>query len=122
MAYDEALANRIRSALAGRPGLSEMKMFGGIAFMDRGNMCCGIVGQDLVVRVGADGHGAALAEPHARPMDFNHRPMRGMVYIAPPGTAGDAGLAAWLDRGLRFTATLPAKAAAPRPSRSKPGR
>ena len=87
MAYDEALAERIRALLAGRDAVTERKMFGGIAFMVGGNMACGVIHDDLMVRVGPDAHDAALAEPHARPMDFAHRPMRGMVYVDPDGVA-----------------------------------
>jgi TfoX/Sxy family transcriptional regulator of competence genes len=109
MAYDEALAERIRGALAGRDGLTERKMFGGIAFMLNGNMACGIVGDDLMVRVGADGHDDALAQPHARPMDFAGRPMRGMIYVAPAGIEADANLQRWVDRGAAFAGSLPPK-------------
>ena len=109
MAYDEVLAERVRRALAGRNDLSEKKMFGGIAFMLRGNMCCGIVRNDLMVRVGPERHEEALAEPHARPMDFTGRPMRGMVYVTPEGCRTDEALKRWVEQGLNFAATLPAK-------------
>ena len=109
MAYDEELAERIRRALAGRQGVSEKKMFGGIAFMLRGNMCCGIVGDELMVRVGPGRFQEALAEPHARPMDFTGRPMRGMVYVTPEGCRTDEALKRWVEQGLNFAATLPPK-------------
>ena len=109
MAYDEELAERIRRALAGRQGVSEKKMFGGIAFMLRGNMFCGIVRDDLMVRVGLERHEEALAQPHARPMDFTGRPMRGMVYVGPEGCRTDEALKRWVEQGLNFAATLPAK-------------
>ena len=109
MAYDEELAERIRRALAGRQGVSEKKMFGGIAFMLRGNMCCGIVRDDLMVRVGPERYEEALARPHARPMDFTGRPMRGMVYVTPEGCRTDEALKRWVEQGLNFAATLPAK-------------
>ena len=109
MAYDERLAERIRRALAVREGMTEKKMFGGIAFMLRGNMCCGIVRDDLMIRVGPERHEEALAQPHARPMDFTGRPMRGMVYVGPEGLRSDADLNAWLRRGVEFTETLPPK-------------
>ena len=109
MAYDEELAERIRRALAGRQGVSEKKMFGGIAFMLRGYMCCGIVGDELMVRVGPGRFQEALAEPHARPMDFTGRPMRGMVYVTPEGCRTDEALKRWVEQGLNFAATLPAK-------------
>ncbi len=109
MAYDEQLAERIRVALARHPGLTERKMFGGIAFMLNGNMCCGIVKDDLMVRVGPQAHDEALAQPHARPMDFAGRPMKGMVYVGPAGLRSDSALAAWVQRGVDFAATLPPK-------------
>ena len=109
MAYDEVLAERVRRALTGRADLSERKMFGGIAFMLRGNMCCGIVRNDLMVRVGPERHEEALAQPHARPMDFTGRPMRGMVYVTPEGCRTDEALKRWVEQGLNFAATLPAK-------------
>jgi TfoX/Sxy family transcriptional regulator of competence genes len=109
MAYDEKLAERVRRVLAGHDGLSERKMFGGTAFMLRGHMCCGVMGDDLVVRVGADQHEAALSEPHARHMDFTGRPMRGMVYVGPGGYETDEALLEWITRGVEFVASLPAK-------------
>jgi hypothetical protein len=84
-------------------------MFGGLAFMSGGHMACGIVGSDLMLRLGEDGADAALDTPHARPMDFTGRPMRGMVYIAPAGVATAAELSEWVDRALRYVGTLPPK-------------
>ena len=109
MAYDEGLADRIRGALAKHPGVSERKMFGGLCFMVQGNMACGVVGDELMVRVGPDGYEAALAEPHAREMDFTKRPMRGMVYVGREGIESDEGLEDWVDRGAAFALSLPAK-------------
>jgi TfoX/Sxy family transcriptional regulator of competence genes len=109
MAYDEKLAARIRAQLAGRRGVSERRMFGGLAFLLRGNMLCGVVGDDLMVRVGAEGYEAALARPHAREMDFTGRPMKGLLYVEPGGVATARQLRAWLDRGLAFVGSLPAK-------------
>ncbi len=100
MAYDEGLANRIRTALRGRDDVVEKKMFGGLTFMVAGTMACGVVHDDLMVRVGPDGHEAALAQPHTRPMDFTGRPIRGMVYVDPAGLASDADLAHWVDRAV----------------------
>lgn len=108
MAYDTDFAERLRQALAGTRGLSEKKMFGGIAFMVNGNMCVGIVGSDLMVRVGPEAYEAALARPHAREMDFTGRPLRGYVYVSQAGVRDRRALRAWLDRGLAFANTLPA--------------
>ena len=109
MAYDEKLATRIRAHLDGRPDIEERKMFGGLAFLAGGHMCCGIIGSELMVRVGPDGWEQAAARPHARPMDFTGRPMPGMVSVAPAGLRTARALGAWIERGLRFTATLPPK-------------
>jgi TfoX/Sxy family transcriptional regulator of competence genes len=109
MAYDEVLAERIRGSLSDRDGVSERKMFGGIAFMIGGNMACGVVHDDLMVRVGPDAYDAALANEHVRPMDFNHRPMRGMIYVGADGLRTEDDLARWVDAGAGFAASLPAK-------------
>ena len=109
MAYDEGLAQRIREHLEGRDGVSERKMFGGVAFMLSGNMCCGVVDDELMVRVGPEGYEGALAQPHAREMDFTGRPMRGMVYVGTAGVAEDDDLAGWIGRGETFAGALPPK-------------
>lgn len=109
MAYDEKLAARLRAVLDREPGISERKMFGGLAFMANGNMACGTLGSDLMVRVGPDLYEDALARPHAGPMDFTGRPMRGMVTVKAKGIASDADLKAWTNIALGFVRTLPAK-------------
>lgn len=106
MAYDESLADRIRELMLGDPGLSERKMFGGIAFMLDGHMCCGIVGEELMLRLGADGADKALERPHVRPMDFTGRPMSTMVYVEPGGLKGKA-LDRWIEQAAAFARTLP---------------
>jgi hypothetical protein len=103
MAYDEQLAARIRHALAARIDMTERKMFGGLAFLRDGRMCCGIVGRDLIVRVVEDEVPSVLRRPHVRPMDFTGRPLRGFVYVAPSGVATDDALGEWIGRGLAFT-------------------
>ena len=107
MPYDEKLAERVRRALRGRGELDEKQMFGGLAFMVDGHMCCGVIGEDLMVRVGADKLGEALARPHARPMDFTGRPSPGMVYVGPGGTKRAAAVAAWVARGRAVVQSLP---------------
>ena len=101
MAYDERLADRIRVMLRGRDDVVERKMFGGIAFMVAGRMACGVIRDDLMVKVGADEHDDALAQPHTRPMAFTGRPMKGMVYVEPSGIESEADLARWVDRAVR---------------------
>lgn len=109
MAYDEGLAQRIRESLAAHDDVVEKKMFGGLAFMLRGHMCCGVSGEDLMLRVGPDAYQEALSRPHARPMDFTGKPLRGFVYVAPEGVEEDADLSEWIAIGSRFVRSLPAK-------------
>jgi TfoX/Sxy family transcriptional regulator of competence genes len=109
MAFDEALAERVREALVGRAEVSERKMFGGIAFMLGGNMAVGIVGDDLMVRLDPEDAQRALAEPQVRPMDFTGRPARNMVFVDSEGTASDEDLAAWVDAGADYASSLPPK-------------
>lgn len=109
MAFDEALADRIRDVLASRPEVTERKMFGGIAFMLAGNMAVGVIGEDLMVRLDPADAERALGEPHARPMDFTGRPAKNMVYVDAEGTASDEDLAAWVKAGAEYAASLPPK-------------
>jgi hypothetical protein len=102
VAYDERLAERVRQALGGRSDLTERKMFGGLAFLRDGRMCCGIVGQDLIVRVVEAEMPAAMQRRHVRPMDFTGKPLRGFVYVSPAGCSTAAALRGWIARGLRF--------------------
>ena len=109
MAFDESLAERIRLVLADAPGLFERLMFGGIAFMVSGHMACGVIGDELLLRLGPEGADGALGRPHVRPMDFTGRPMRSMVLVGPEALRDDADLEGWLRAGLAFVATLPPK-------------
>ena len=109
MAYDEALAGRIRSVLGTRADVAERKMFGGLAFMVGGHMACGVLGRELIVRVGSNAQGDLVAQPHVRPFDFTGRPTRGMVYVAAEGIASDAAPEHWVAKGLAHAATRPAK-------------
>ncbi len=92
MAFDEGLAERIRDTLGNQAGISERKMFGGITFVHRGNMCFGVVGAELMVRLGAAEYEAALVSRHAREMDFTGCSMRGMVYVDEAGVSEDEDL------------------------------
>ncbi|MBM4132565.1 MAG: TfoX/Sxy family protein [Nitrospira sp.] len=107
MAYDEQLANRVRTALKGRRAMVEKKMFGGLAYLSNGKMFAGILKSDLVVRVGPEANDTALTRPHTRPMDFTGRPMKGYIYVGPAGTKSAAQLRTWLARGQTFVASLP---------------
>ena len=116
MAYDTELATRIHDLLAPREGLSERKMFGGIAFMVGGNMACGVIGSELMVRLDHSDAERALAEEHVRAMDFTGKPMRGMIYVAAEGIESDEDLASWVDAGADHAASLPPK----KPKKPKP--
>ena len=117
MPYDEALANRVRDLLSGEPELSEIKMFGGIAFMTPGGMACGLIRDELMVRVGPDGFDEALTRPGAGIMDFGGKmqPMKGMVKVDASGTADEGSLRAWVQQGLDYVHAHPTK----RPAKKK---
>ena len=109
MTFDEELAQRLRDVLAGVPHVSERRMFGGLAFLVDGHMACGIVGADLMLRLGEMGADAALDDPHVRPMDFTGRPMRTMVYIIAEGIVADRTLREWVGRAVDYVRGLPPK-------------
>lgn len=119
MAYDEELAARIRNRLDDPLGVSEKKMFGGVAFMVYGNMSVGIVGRVLMVRLGQAEYEKALKEPFVRPMDFTGKPLKGFVYVDPEGIETDKQLDGWLDRARAFVSTLPPKEEKPRAEKKK---
>lgn len=106
MAYDEKLAQRIRVLFKGKRGVVEKKMFGGVAFMVKGKMCCGVLSNDLVARVGAERCAKALKKPHVRPMDFTGRVSKGYVYVGPAATKNARSLKRWVDDCMAFVATL----------------
>ncbi|HEY7288486.1 MAG TPA: TfoX/Sxy family protein [Vicinamibacterales bacterium] len=105
MPYDEELAARIRRLLRRTAGISERKMFAGLAFMCHGKMCCGIVGPDLMVRVREKDMSSALRRAHVRPMDFTGKPLRGFVYVGAAGVTKDSSLREWVRKGVAFVKT-----------------
>jgi TfoX/Sxy family transcriptional regulator of competence genes len=109
MAYDEELAERVRELLAARSEVSERKMFGGIAFMVSGNMACGVLKEDLIVRLGDEEGEKAIAEDGVRPFDFTGKPMKGIVYVSPERISDDGGLAEWVEAGADYATSLPPK-------------
>ena len=109
MAYDEELAQRVRKLLAPIENIQERRMFGGLAFMLYGNMCCGIEKDNLVVRTGSMGYDDALARPYARVFDFTGRPMRGFVYVETAGLEGETELRDWVNMAVKFARSLPPK-------------
>lgn len=109
MAFDEALASRIRHGLARRKGIEEKKMFGGIGFLVNGNMCVGVWKDSLIVRLDPDECDDALKEPYVKEFDITGRPMKGWLLVAPAGVAADEQVHAWLKRAIQFVKQLPAK-------------
>lgn len=109
MAYDEGVAERIRDIFIDRDDVLEKKMFGGIAFMLKGHMCCGVIKDSLMARVGPEQYPAALKKKHAREMDFTGKPMTGFVYVKPAGFETDTQLNEWVSLCVQFVQTLPDK-------------
>jgi len=109
MAFDSALAERIRKRLGKRAGLTEKKMFGGLAFLMRGNMCCGVHGSELIVRLDPAESDRALKQPHTRLFDISGRPMKGWLLVGPEGVATDADLGRWVERAAGYAGSLPPK-------------
>jgi len=109
MAYDQGLAQRVRELLEELPGYQEKKMFGGICFLIYGNMACGIIKDDLIVRVGPVAYAEALHQLEARPFDLTGKVMTGWVMVGPEGCEGDDELGDWVEKGANFARTLPAK-------------
>jgi TfoX/Sxy family transcriptional regulator of competence genes len=110
MAYDEDLANRIRALIAAEDGLTEKKMFGGLAFLIDGNMSVGVSGQGgLMVRVDPDQTEELVAKPHARPFEMRGREMRGWLRVDDEGLRTKRQLEPWVRRGIAYARALPAK-------------
>lgn len=111
MSYDQNLAERIRATLKTHPGIVEKKMFGGVGFILRGNLACGVQGNDLIVRVGAENNDAALSRPFVRPfMVMPGKPMAGWILVAPGGITADQDMQYWIELGYEYASTLPEKA------------
>ncbi|MDZ7616531.1 MAG: TfoX/Sxy family protein [Patescibacteria group bacterium] len=109
MPYSESLAARIRDVIAGWPGITERKMFGGIAFMLHGNMCVGVWQTSMIARLGPERAAAALKEPNVGEFDVTGHPMKGWVVIDAEGIDTDGQLRGWVERVVEFVETLPRK-------------
>ena len=109
MAFDETTAKRIRKLLPKNKDIEEKNMFGGLSFLLKGKMFCGIIKKDLVVRVGKELYEKALVRPHTRPMDFTGHPIKGFVYVSPAGFKADADLKNWIKLGIDYSSTLQSK-------------
>ncbi len=107
MAYDTKIADRIRKILGRRRNITEKAMFGGLSFLLNGKMFCGLLKDDLVVRVNPKESDALLQKPHVRPMDFTGRPIKGFLYVSSGGYKTDKQLSEWIERGIDFASSLP---------------
>jgi hypothetical protein len=109
MAFDSTLAARIRKRLGKDARLTEKEMFGGLAFLLNGNMCCGVHGKEMIVRLDPADTDRALRSPGARPFAMTGRPMRGWILVGPAGVKSAAALGKWIRAGLDYAGSLPPK-------------
>ena len=109
MAFDETLASRIRKSLGKRAGLVEKQMFGGLAFLLHGNMCCGVHHADMIVRLDPDDTARALKERHTRVFDLTGRPMKGWILVAGKGLGTSAAVGKWVKTAAAYAGSLPPK-------------
>jgi TfoX/Sxy family transcriptional regulator of competence genes len=109
MAYNEVLAQKVRSEIGKVSGLTEKKMFGGIAYMVNGNMACGVNGENLIVRVGPEKHAEAEKRPHTRSFDMTGRPMKGWIAVDAKGREKEQDLKSWIGMGINYAQSLPKK-------------
>ena len=108
MAYNQKLAERIRSELNGIPFV-EKKMFGGVGYLLHGNMACGVNQDNLIVRVDPEKHAALLKKPDAKPFDLTGKPMKGWIVVEPDGVRTARQLGTWVREGVEYALTLPPK-------------
>jgi len=109
MAYDLKLAQRVRKLIVSSKSLSEREQFGGVAFLLRGNVACGIIGNELLVRVGPERHDEAMKSKHAQPFSLTGRPSKGWILVSQSGLKSPASLKKWVEMGRDFANTLPPK-------------
>ena len=109
MAYSEDLAERIRDVIGTPPELAEKVMFGGVGFMVQGNMAVGVIGDELMVHIDKAATDEALTKRGARTFDFTGRPMKGWVMVGEPGISTEEGLNLWVQQGVEYASSLPAK-------------
>lgn len=109
MAYSEKLAARIRKALPPQSGVTERRMFGGLGFLWQGNLCLGIMGDELIARIGPDHYERAMMKTGVRKFDITGRPMRGWVVVMAESLRSEKSLRDWIHTALEFTDCLPPK-------------
>jgi hypothetical protein len=106
MAFDAELADRVRDVLGPRAGLTERRMFSGLAFLLRGNMVCAVMSRGLMLRVGPDAYPTAILQAGVGPFEMRGRAMNGWVLVDPAAVEATDALIDWLDQGVRFAGTL----------------
>ena len=109
MAFNEALAARIRQGLTRKKGIEEKKMFGGLCFLLNGNMLVGVWKDSLIVRLGDEQGEDALLEPHVKPFDITGKAMKGWAMVAPEGIEDDDQLKGWIQRSVKFVGKMAGK-------------
>jgi TfoX/Sxy family transcriptional regulator of competence genes len=111
MAYDEGLAQRTAEVLdeLQPPNLVEKRMFGGVGYLVKGNMACGVHGDQLIVRVGPQRYEETLARSDTAPFDITGRPMKGWITVGPKVYGSREALRDWIRQGVQFALTLPPK-------------
>lgn len=109
MAFDIILADRIRKTLGKQKGLVEKKMFGGMAFLLKGNMCCGVHGNEMIVRIDPEQTDETLKKRYTRIFDITGRPMKGWILVESKGLAREPQLATWVGVAVKYASSLPAK-------------
>ena len=109
MAYDAVLAERVRKLLQGRKGITEARMFGGVAYLLNGHMCCGVRDELLLLHLGEERAARSIAEPHVREINFTAMAIKGIVSITVDGYRTDEDLRAWVSRAVAFVIKLPPK-------------
>jgi TfoX/Sxy family transcriptional regulator of competence genes len=109
MPYDKGLTQRVREILEEEPGFDEKKMFGGICFLLFGNMVCGIVRDDLILRVGAERYEEEMKQPHTRKFDLTGKALRGWIMVLSRALDSDEDLSDWIQKAVKFVRTLPPK-------------
>jgi len=109
MAYDKELAARVRRAFSKVPNVVEKPMFGGLTFMVDGNLCCGVLKDELMIRLDRDTDLATLDSPNIRVCDLTSRPMRGLFVVDAPGCSTQRGVNRWIRRAIDHALSLPAK-------------
>ena len=109
MAYDEALADRVRELISARADITEKRMFGSLCFLVGGNLALCVRDEELLVRLDPEDSGTAIAEEGVRQAVIGSREMKGWIFVEAERTSDDEGLAEWVEAGADRAASLPPK-------------